>query len=70
VGGRRSRIGGKLAVADLLAFIEALKISIKNSDIDLVINRMYDELKTSGWIENTNDFINQTADKITNLVTK
>ena len=67
---RRSRIGGKLAVADLLAFIEALKISIKDSDIDLVINKMYNELKTSGWVENTNYFINQTADKITNLAIK
>jgi hypothetical protein len=53
-----------------LAFIEALKISIKNSDIDLVINKMYNELKTSGWVENTNYFINQTVDKITNLATK
>ena len=53
-GRRRSRIGGKLAVQELLKFIEDIKNDIKSKNVDEIIVKMYNELKTSGWVENTN----------------
>lgn len=61
---RRSRIGGKLAVKDLLIFIEQIKTDLEVKDIDRIILKMYNELKTSGWVEITNDFINEVTDSL------
>ena len=63
-GKRRSRIGGKLAVQDLLNFIEKLKLDIKTENVDGIIKNMYNELQTSGWIEFTNNNIDKTLDEI------
>ena len=62
---RRSRIGGKLATADLLNFIHQLKIEIKEQNIEQIIDLMYKELKTSGWVENINHAF---ANEIENMI--
>ena len=64
---KRSRIGGKLATKNLLALIESLKVEIKNQDIDKIIDLLYNELKTSGYVEKTNEAISKEVDKLTNL---
>lgn len=64
---RRSRIGGKLATADLLKFIEQLKVEIKAQNVEEIIRLMYNELKTSGWVENVNHALSNEVNNLFNL---
>lgn len=66
-GRRRSRIGGKLAAQELLKFIENIKNDIKSKNIDEIIVKMYNELKTSGWVENTNYALKDIVDNLSSL---
>ena len=61
---RRSRIGGDLATKQLLNLISELKDEIKNKDIEKLIQKLYFELKTSGWIEDTNLAVNNIANNL------
>lgn len=61
---RRSRIGGKLAVQDLLHFIEDIKLSIQTQNIEEIIQKMYNELQTSGWVENTSNIIDDVSNEL------
>lgn len=63
---RRRRIGGKLKITELTNLIITLKNDIILKDTPALIDHLYAELKTSGWVEETNK---DTADIITNLVT-
>lgn len=63
---RRRRIGGKLKITELTNLIITLKNDIILKDTPALIDHLYAELKTSGWVEETNE---DTADIITNLVT-
>ena len=63
---RRGRIGGKLATAELLTFIEEVKQDLLTANLDNIINRFYQELQTSGWVEQTNQAIGAIADTIVN----
>lgn len=66
---KRSKVGSKLATKNLLALIENLKVEIKKQDIDKIIDLLYNELKTSGYVEMTNEAIAKEIDKLTNLKT-
>lgn len=63
---RRRQIGGKLKITELTNLIITLKNDIILKDTPALIDHLYAELKTSGWVEETNK---DTADIITNLVT-
>lgn len=63
---QRRRIGGKLKTIELTNLIIALKNDIILKDKPALIHRLYIELKTSGWVEETNK---DTVDIITNLIT-
>lgn len=63
---QRRRIGGKLKTIELTNLIIALKNDIILKDKPALIHRLYTELKTSGWVEETNK---DTVDIITNLIT-
>lgn len=63
---KKSRIGGKLAVRDMLNFIEELKIDLKEGNIDVIIQKFYSELETSGWVEMNNYAISEIADSVFN----
>ena len=61
---RRSRIGGRLAVKNLLTLIEELIIEIKSQNIERIIQLMYDELKTSGYVEATNALLSDAVESL------
>ena len=61
---RRSRIGGKLATAELLIFIEEMIQEIQGANLNKIIDKFYNELKTSGWVENVNQAVTKVADKL------
>lgn len=63
---QRRRIGGKLKTTELTNLIIALKNDIILKDKPALIHRLYTELKTSGWVEETDK---DTVDIITNLIT-
>lgn len=63
---QRRQIGGKLKTIELTNLIIALKNDIILKDKPALIHRLYTELKTSGWVEETNK---DTVDIITNLIT-
>ena len=63
---QRRRIGGKLKMAELMNLIITLKNDIASKDKPALINHLYTELKTSGWVEETNK---GAANIITDLVT-
>ena len=61
---KRSRIGGKITTQKLLQLIEDLKNEINNGDKERIIQILYQELKTSGWVEPTNQIIGEIANSI------
>lgn len=65
-GKRRSRIGDKISTAKFLTFIKELKAEIQNKNIEEIISKMYEELKTSGWVEDTNQAISNIVKKMIN----
>lgn len=67
---RRNRIGGRLAVKDLLNLITLLKNEIKQQNINNLIQILYDELKTSGYVELSNQAAYKFADQLVDGLTK
>lgn len=58
-GKRRSNIGGGITIKRLLAFMTEMKEDLRTKNIDNIIQKMYNELKTSGWVEYTNQIVSK-----------
>lgn len=66
---RRRRIGGKLAKISLINFINDIEYDLKNTNVDKIIKKLYNELQTSGYIELTNKAANEVLDQCISKLT-
>lgn len=65
----RTRIGSQVSMQKLTFLLNNMKTKLSNKDIDGVIKLMYNELKTSGYVEATNEALAKTVEKLTNFKT-
>lgn len=65
----RTRIGSQISMKKLTSLLNNMKAKVNARDADGIIKLMYDELKTSGYVEVTNKALTETVEELTNLKT-